>query len=154
MRQKRNISLLAASLLLASSALAQVRSWQNVQALQPGTPIAVKSAQKIRCNFVAATDEELVCEGASPGQFMFPDSQQFRFQRASIRQVRTVRRDMRRPGMGDLIGAGIGAGIGVAIGSRCNSKCGNMTAVLGVLGAALGAGMGHAMTQGQIIYGR
>jgi hypothetical protein len=152
MRQKRNISLLTASLLLASCAPAQVKSWQNVQDLPAGTPISVKAEHRIRCVFVIATDQELVCEPPIPGQFMFPGSHQVRLERRSIHEVRRGRVDRGRPNKGDLIGAGIGAGIGVGIGSRCTTYCGNVTALLGILGAAFGAGIGHAVAQGEVIY--
>lgn len=154
MRHKRNITLLAASLLLASSALAQGQSWQNVQDLPPGAPISVKATHRIPCSFVAATNEELVCERIIRGHFVVPASYQFRFERRSIREVR-----MERPDRGALIGAGIGAGAGAAIGAaawhaQSGYTRGGTALILGGLGAVIGGAIGHEhpLAHGEVIY--
>ena len=132
-----------------------MRSWQNVQGLPPGAPISVKVAHRIACTFVAATDEELVCEQIMRANFMLPGSYRFRFERRSIRQVRMERSDK-----GALIGAGIGAGAGAVIGAvACHAEppgCtrGIAALLLGGLGAGFGAGLGHSFAHGEIIYGQ
>jgi len=152
MRHKRNIAWLGAALLLASCMAAQTRSWQNVQELQPGTPISMKAPYRVRCAFVAATEEQLECEQAIAGQFLLPGSRRLRFERRSIREVRLERVDAGRPNKGDLIGAGVGAGIGAAIGGTGSAGSGKGALCLGVFGAAIGAGIGHALAHGEVIY--
>jgi hypothetical protein len=154
MRHKRNIILLAAGFLLVSYASAQVTNWQNVQDLPPGTPISVKAAHRIRCDFIAATDEELACEQTIRGQFMFPSSHRFRFER---RRIREVRRE--HPDRGTVIGAGIGAGAGAAIGAatwrpESGYTHGGATLIPCVLGAVFGGAIGHLFAHGEIIYRR
>jgi hypothetical protein len=154
MRNKRNVTLLAASLLLASSTLAQVRSWQNVQGLPPGAPISVEAAHRISCTFDAATDEELVCEQTIRSNFMLPGSYRYRFERRSVRQVR-----MERPEKGALIGAGIGAAAGAALGAatwhpQSGYTHGGTTFISGALGALFGGVIGHHFGHGEIIYGQ
>ena len=133
-------------LLLASSAQAQGSDWRAVEKLQNGSLISVKSKHRVKCTFLYATDDELVCKPIRQGLAGLAaiGPSEFRFDRRNVRDVRFENTDSHNAAVGAAIGAGAGAVFG-AVGRNTDLNRGPSTLVGAGFGALLGGFLGMAL---------
>ncbi len=133
--------------------------WRVVEALQPGTPISVRSGGRWhRCNFDYADDASLKCWKEGFQQRLTAATMAARspvFRREDVKTVRLEREMDATP-----IGAAAGVGLGVLGGAlRGNSggytQSGEMMG-LGLIGGVVGGVTGHVFPIGHhtVIYER
>ena len=155
----RSIAVITLACLLAgSTAFSQsgLGDWQNVQNLQPGTQVVVKTVarEKYLGSLINVTADSLSMNSDERG---FPGrvTRRRSIRRAEVKEVR-----LRRRGASILLGGVIGAGAGAAIGgaieasSRSNEDRGVALAVLIGLGLGLGALIGRHvnLVKGRRVY--
>ncbi len=136
---RKMLSSVLATLVFASSALAQTGDWQAVKELAPGTQISVKGGDFFihnQCTFREATDDRLLCAGMTPvvPVLVFP--------RERVRQVRLERSLAARTATGALVGIGVGVTLGALGSDRSGTTRGGRMliggAILGLIGGAFG----------------
>jgi hypothetical protein len=129
-------------LVLLSCSEAQNSDWEQVKSLPADTPISVRVAlaghpwvPRLRCSFVRADDEQLVCDA---GQHRLTSgTPEQRCRRATIREVR-----VERPDTNAMTGAAIGAGAGVAVGAWRTSGDAKKRSFGAMAGGAVGGIIG------------
>jgi hypothetical protein len=146
-RVPRVIGALLAALLVLPNAQAQMRDWQAVRNLRPGTRIMVKVEHRYPCSFLSATEDEVSCEVPQHWRLGLPA--QMTFSRAEIREIRKEPNQAKDA----WIGAGIGAGAGaVAAASTSRSFPGFHGFVGGLAGAGAGALVGATVPIFQVLF--
>lgn len=152
------VAMVLTCLLAVSTAFSQsgLTDWENVQNLDPGTPVVVKTVAKDKYSgrLVNVTTDSLAMDSDERG---FPGrvTRRRTLRKAEVREVR-----LRRQGASMLAGGAIGGGAGAAIGGAIEASAksgedrGVALAVVTGLGFALGALIGrHAnIVKGRRIY--
>ena len=116
MNLKRSPYLIACAGIFAVEMTAQPQSWNNVQALSPGTEIRITGphAGVIRGTLQRVTDDSVVLS-SSAGQEMFA--------RRQVTRISVKEKGHR--GRNVLIGLGVGAGAGLLLGAVGDHNCGS-----------------------------
>jgi hypothetical protein len=99
---------------VVSSGEAQTTDWPGVKNLPVGSIISVRSRHRVKCIFVHATNDELVCQPIRPGLIGLTaiGRSEFRFAFRRVREVRLEYSDGSNAAVGATIGAGAGAAFG------------------------------------------
>jgi hypothetical protein len=143
----RTAAILVLMLVLAPVTRAGVsRSWNNVEKLKPGAPIAVMlwNGGKIRGLLVSAGDRGLRIDVYA--RFPVGTSRVRDVSRRNIRKIVLVRAEQNLPGpaswakRGAMVGGAAGVGLGVHDDIKYRSSCGG---ICWLIDGAAGAGLGY-----------
>ena len=139
------------TLLIPALAIAQSRGdWNAVRQIDRGTLITIQAQDKIRCEFVDATNDKLFCDQERP----FRSTDRRTIDRNDIREVRLELTEQNNAFVNGCIGGAAGLLAGALTQSR--ERPGAVDPILVVAGATVGGVGFHRvhLLHGRVVYRR